>query len=80
MSLLEIAKDCDKEVKKTFRKFSRFEARVTKSLGALKTALGDGETKDVSLDRAAVMKAEIEKAFKAFQSQFESSCLIFDEK
>ena len=80
MAFLELAENCDDIIKDAFQKLIRFEKRVTRSVGALTTALNSAEKDDtVAFERISVMKEDLTKAYKVFQTQLDKSISVFDE-
>ena len=75
---MELAQNCDEEIKKAFQKLVRFEKRVTKSLGALHEVL-EAENKDADFNRIKAVHDEAEKVFKNFEAQLSKSKDTFDE-
>ena len=79
MAFLELAQDCDVSIKDAFQKLIRFEKRVTRGVGALTTALNSVEKSDaVAFERISVMKEDLMKAYKVFQTQMDQSISVFD--
>ena len=80
MAFLELAENCDDVIKDAFQKLVRFEKRVTRSIGALTTALNSAENGvKIAFERISVMREDLTKAFKVFQTQLEKSITVFDE-
>ena len=79
MAFLEKAQECDASIKDAFQKLIRFEKRVTRGVGALTTALTEAEKSDaVAFERISVMKEDLKKAYKVFQTQLDKSISVFD--
>lgn len=79
MSYVELAVNCHETIKSSFKKLARFEARATKSLGALTTALEETKANDESFERVKVKRDEASHDFKVFETQFEKCQNAFDD-